>query len=316
MQLPTRKTENWKYTINKLPEAYLDAFTGRGAEAPGCQEFESYIQQGRLVHPFLAFNLAGQHSEKVINFGAKEQNALVIDLEVSDQLDVEALRYRIVCSANAIADLTINYEGELSANVVFIIEVAQNAQLKLKLNQELSKESALISHFIIEQQQNSQVDIVQQDQGGKVVRHDFQVKLLGERAGFNARGLFWPKQDQHIDTQIYVEHVAKHCTSEQFYRGVIEGNGHGVFASRVKVAEGASKSVSSQLNNNLLLSPQAQVDTQPILEIYNDDVQCNHGATVGQLDDDALFYLQARGIPLIKAKALMLDAFVAEVING
>lgn len=306
MTLPTRKTENWKYTAGAL--ARLDIGT------PARQNVEVVGESSRVKHPFLASNLTSKVEQEVITFSRSENKTITFDAPTSRPSDVQIRRYQITAKKHSSAELTINYTTTEYLNVVFLIDVEEGANLRIKTTQALNAEACLIVHTVIKQGKDSAVKIVQQDQGGKLVRHDYQVKLQGKGAEFEARGLYWPKQDQHMDTHLLVEHIAPHCKSKQFYRGVVEDNGHAVFSTAVKVHEGAAHSVSSQLNNNLLLSPKAEVDTLPILEIYHDDVICNHGATVGQLDDEALFYLRSRGITLDEAKKLLLEAFVAEVL--
>jgi Fe-S cluster assembly protein SufD len=112
-----------------------------------------------------------------------------------------------------------------------------------------------------------------------------------------------------------VEHVAPHCTSRQLYKGVVDEHGHGVFNGHIIVRHGAFGTDASQTNKNLLLSDHAEIDTRPRLEILADDVKCSHGAAVGRLDDDALFYLQSRGIPEVEARTMLTVAFAAETVE-
>ncbi|MGI9553828.1 MAG: SufD family Fe-S cluster assembly protein, partial [Thermodesulfobacteriota bacterium] len=109
-----------------------------------------------------------------------------------------------------------------------------------------------------------------------------------------------------------VEHASPHCDSRQFYNGVLDDKSRGVFHGRIIVHEGAEKTDAKQTNRNLLLSDTAQIDTKPQLEIYNDDVKCTHGATIGQMDEEAIFYLQSRGISKKEAQAIMLKGFTGE----
>jgi len=138
--------------------------------------------------------------------------------------------------------------------------------------------------------------------------------LAGNGANASLNGLFAPAGTQHLDTHTLVDHVAPHTTSDENYRGVAEGRGRGVFNGRVIVRPGAQKIDARQSNRNLLLSPTAEIDTKPELEIYADDVKCSHGATTGQLDATALFYLRSRGLSEADARAVLIRAFAESVL--
>jgi Fe-S cluster assembly protein SufD len=112
-----------------------------------------------------------------------------------------------------------------------------------------------------------------------------------------------------------VEHASPHCDSRQFYHGILDGQSHGVFSGRIIVHKDAQKTDAKQTNKNLLLSLEAQIDTKPQLEIYADDVKCTHGATIGQMDEDAIFYLRSRGVPEETARALLLFGFANESLE-
>jgi Fe-S cluster assembly protein SufD len=139
--------------------------------------------------------------------------------------------------------------------------------------------------------------------------------LAGEGAECLINGLFMANGAQHMDNYMLVEHAAAHCNSRQFYNGVLNGQAHGVFHGRIIVHKDAQKTDAKQTNRNLLLSDSAQIDTKPQLEIYADDVKCTHGATIGQVDETALFYLRSRGLSEPEAKHLLLLAFANECLN-
>ena len=120
---------------------------------------------------------------------------------------------------------------------------------------------------------------------------------------------------QHLDNYMHVEHAAPHCGSRQFYNGILDGHAQGVFHGRIVVHKAAQKTDAKQTNRNLLLSDDAQIDTKPQLEIYADDVKCTHGATIGQIEDNALFYLRSRGISELEARKLLLMAFAEECVE-
>src|SRR5262249_27657709 len=127
--------------------------------------------------------------------------------------------------------------------------------------------------------------------------------------------LFLGSGSQHLDNYMKVEHQAPHSASRQYYNGILDEQARGVFHGRIIVHQGAQKTDAKQTNRNLLLSDEAQIDTKPQLEIYADDVKCTHGATIGQIDEDALFYLRSRGVPEREARGLLLFAFANESLD-
>jgi Fe-S cluster assembly protein SufD len=151
--------------------------------------------------------------------------------------------------------------------------------------------------------------------GGALVRNDVNVILDGEGASLVLDGLFTPAGSQHIDNHTVIDHARPHCTSVELYKGVLDGSGRGIFDGRIIVRPGAQKTSSRQSNHNLLLSETAIVDSKPTLEIHNDDVKCNHGSTIGQLNEEALFYLRARGIGEAEARNLLVLAFASELVE-
>jgi len=151
--------------------------------------------------------------------------------------------------------------------------------------------------------------------GGRIGRSEVHVRLVGQGASCHLDGLYVASGESVLDHYTEVEHVAPHTSSDEVYRGVISDKATGGFVGRVLIHEGAIKSETHQLNNNLLLSPGAVVHTRPQLEIDNDDVAATHGSTVGQLDGDAIFYLRSRGLDAARARALMTWAFVKAQID-
>ena len=139
--------------------------------------------------------------------------------------------------------------------------------------------------------------------------------LAGDAAEAILNGLYMVDGSQHVDHQTRIEHVAPNCPSHELYKGILDGNSHGVFNGKVYVHPEAQKTDGKQSNNNLLLSESARVDTKPQLEIFADDVKCTHGATVGRLDETALFYMRSRGIGPAQAKRLLTYAFAADVLE-
>jgi Fe-S cluster assembly protein SufD len=151
--------------------------------------------------------------------------------------------------------------------------------------------------------------------GGALARHDIEVKFTAEGGEAWVDGLYMLSGSQHSDTHSVIDHIVPHCTSHQSYKGVMNDKSRAVFNGKVFVRENAFGTDAQQSNKNLLLSNDARVDTKPQLEIFNDDVKCTHGATVGQLEEEELFYLLTRGLPETLAKNLLTYGFAEEIIN-
>jgi Fe-S cluster assembly protein SufD len=151
--------------------------------------------------------------------------------------------------------------------------------------------------------------------GGALTRNDLDCLLDGEGAQCRLDGLYVGTGSQHVDNHTCIDHARPRCSSQEFYKGVLDGRARGVFDGRIIVRPDAQKTDARQINRNLILSEDALVDTKPQLEIFADDVKCTHGATVGQLEDDALFYLRSRAIGLEMARNLLIQAFMSEVLH-
>jgi Fe-S cluster assembly protein SufD len=151
--------------------------------------------------------------------------------------------------------------------------------------------------------------------GASIARSETHVALAGEGASVTLDGLFTGTGTQHLDNRTVIDHIKPHCESLELYKGVLDQNARGVFDGRIIVRPDAQKTVSKQENRNLLLSETAIVDSKPTLEIHNDDVKCNHGSTIGQIEQEPLFYLRSRGIGEEEARNLLVYAFAGEVVD-
>jgi Fe-S cluster assembly protein SufD len=151
--------------------------------------------------------------------------------------------------------------------------------------------------------------------GGILARTETSVTLAGEGASIVLDGLFAGRGSQHLDNRTVIDHVKPHCESMELYKGVLDEGARGVFDGRIIVRPDAQKTVSRQVNRNLLLSETAIVDSKPTLEIHNDDVKCNHGSTIGQIEQEPLFYLRSRGIDEAEARNLLVYAFASEIVD-
>ncbi len=202
--------------------------------------------------------------------------------------------------------------GEYFSNVATELVAGESAVVEHYLIERESERAFNVGTLRIEQARQSNVASHTVLFGGSLVRNNVHPVLAGEGAECLINGLFMPHGRQHMDNFMRVEHASPHCDSRQYYNGILDDRAHGVFSGRIVVHKDAQKTDAKQTNRNLLLSDDAQVDTKPQLEIYADDVKCTHGATIGQLDEDAIFYLRTRGVPQEMARALMLFGFAGE----
>lgn len=201
------------------------------------------------------------------------------------------------------------------ATVVSDIELREGARLQYTVLQDTAPGTYLIRRSNVRLQAQAQATLHVLELGGALARHDLQAELIGDGAQLRTRGVFMPHGRQHIDTQLAIRHQALNTTSDSTWRGVANDRARGVFRGAILVAPGADGADANLSNKNLLLSPGAEIDTKPELEIYADEVKAAHGATVGQLDERALFYLRSRGIPLAEARTLLTAAFCRAVLG-
>jgi Fe-S cluster assembly protein SufD len=201
-------------------------------------------------------------------------------------------------------------------NSVTEISLAENAHLAYSRVQNEHNDSAQVSHTFVNQEAGSNLNATTITLHGGLVRNNVNIKLDGEGCDTHYNGLFVTDMEQHVDSYIYIDHAKPNCTSNQLFKGILDNKSTGAFTGRILVSRDAQKTAAYQRNSNILLSDDAKVDSKPQLEIYADDVKCSHGATVGQLDEEALFYLRARGISEREAKLLLMHAFADEVIAG
>ncbi len=193
--------------------------------------------------------------------------------------------------------------------------VGENASLDLYCLEETHYKNVRVSNVYIDQQANSRVNhnVITLHNG--VTRNKLDLTFSGEGAECQCYGCVIADKQQHVDNNTLITHEVPHCTSNELYKYVLDDQSVGAFAGRVLVEHGAQKTTSQMTNQNLTATREARMFTQPMLEIYADDVKCAHGSTVGQLNDAALFYMRQRGIPLAEAKLLLQNAFINEVID-
>ena len=243
----------------------------------------------------------------------------VINLLLSDEELMVQHRNLIILEPNSKVDIVI-CDHTLSAhkfltNSVTEAEVGENAKLDYFKVQNEHNDSVQISHTFVHQEANSTVQSSCITLHGGLVRNNLNVKLDGEGSDCNAIGLCLTDEKQHVDNFVFIDHAKPHCTSNQLFKGVLDNESTGVFCGKILVEQDAQKTLAYQKNSNLLLTNDAKMDAKPQLEIYADDVKCSHGATVGQLDEDALFYLRSRGIDEHESRQMLMFAFAQEILG-
>ena len=202
------------------------------------------------------------------------------------------------------------------ATVVSDVVLRDGARLDHAIVQDAAEDATLVRRSQLHLGTRAHAALHVLELGGALVRHDLQAELSGDEARLVSNGVFALHGRQHVDTQLAVRHAALHTASESTWRGVADQRSRGVFRGAIVVAEGADGSDASLSSKNLLLSALAEIDTKPELEIYADEVKAAHGATVGQLDERALFYLRSRGIPQAEARAMLTAAFCRAVLQA
>jgi len=206
-------------------------------------------------------------------------------------------------------------DGQYVTNALTELSIGAGAHLEHGRLQDESLEAFHFGAVHARQDRDSRYASHSISLGARIARHDLRT-LFGEPGGYALfNGLYLVQGDQVTDHHTVVDHAQPHCESHEFYHGILDGRGKGVFNGKIFVREDAQKTDAKQTNRNLLLSSDAAVDTKPQLEIFADDVKCTHGATVGQLDEDSLFYLQARGIGREDARRMLVHAFANAAIQ-
>lgn len=202
------------------------------------------------------------------------------------------------------------------ANLVCDINVRERARLGWTIVQRAGADATLLRRSHVRLHDDAALDLHALELGGKLARHEMRIDLEGARARFDSRGAFVLHGRQHADMEVLVTHRGRDSISDSLWRGVADNRARGVVHGRILVQPGADGADGSFYNKNLLLSPDAEIDTRPALEIYADEVKANHGATVGQLDEGMLFYLRSRGIPVALARDMLVRAFCAVTLDG
>ncbi len=228
-------------------------------------------------------------------------------------------RNLIVAGKNSNAKIIFNYMGYgdkiYFTNTATELFADENAVIDLYKIEQESKEAFHVDKTELHQKKNSVVSHGNFSFGGAIVRNDIISMLDDENIECNLTGLYLGKDKQHVDNRTFVDHAKPDCMSNELYKGILDDEAHGVFNGKIMVRKDAQKTNAYQSNKTILLNKSATIDTKPQLEIYADDVKCSHGATVGQLDETAYFYIRSRGVPADMAKSMLIHAFAEDVLE-
>lgn len=347
---PTTKEETWKYTrLSKLANStFSGSVSNDKFEIPSVHS-DSYrfvFTNGELtelsegINALSVRDIASNKLESInsenrifdaINL-AYAENGLYIEIESNLQLEkpieiihisngnkITNLRHIIRIKPNAKAEITMTYLSSDKSysflNVISTIELEQDAHLSVNKIQVESGNDFHFSRETIKQDKNSNFTLNTLTFNGNFVRNDVNVYVNGQNAETNLNGAYIVKTNQLVDNHTVVDHLVANCQSNELYKGVLYDKSTAVFNGKVFVRPNAQKINAFQSNGNVLLSDDASVNSKPELEIYADDVKCSHGSTTGQLDENAIFYLRARGISEKSAKELLVSAFISEVLS-
>jgi Fe-S cluster assembly protein SufD len=301
----------------------ITSLTDAIAHHPAQLEMHLFRSAEKNTTPFAALNTALFQDGAFIHI-TKDQK-IAEPIQIYHIATAEAAgnavypRCLIVVEKGTVATITESYlsfgEASRLTSAMTEIVVGDNATIEYLKFQD---ESPAVFHFgklAIRAGRDSHTDLHSMAFGAKLSRTNIRATLAGEGAECILNGLYLVGDERTADHYMIVDHVVPHGTSHEYFNGILSDKAKGVFHGRIIVQPDAQKTDAKQTNKNLLLSDDATVDTKPQLEIYADDVKCTHGATVGQLSDEALFYLRSRGIPLDKARQMLIYAFAGEIID-
>lgn len=311
---PTARDEDWKYTstADLAKSDFEDARIDRTNDhAIGHLESFNYRRNG-----FTALNLAFADTSQIrISAGEKVNEPFLIGVDAASKM-MHSPHYIFVAEPGSESTIVEIYDGDSGfVNSAVQVLIGENASVKHYRVQKQSADSFQYGVTEVTLAKDARYNATNINLGAKLSRHDIELKFTAEGGEAWVDGLYMLDGAQHHDTHSIIDHMVPNCRSHQTYKGVLNDTARGVFNGKVFVRENAHGTDAQQSNKNLLLSNEARVDTKPQLEIFNDDVKCSHGATVGQLEEEELFYLLTRGLPEALARNLLTYGFAEEIIN-
>ena len=322
-----REKEQWRYTNLEALLATLPASAASNANIPQ-QDAEDYI---RLIF------INGVWQAKLSHFGSVPSCILMGDLETGYNLILgehtclvsQPIKMIFATDDNAPREIAVKLSIDVGANgrltllekhlaskAITTVETDITLHSRAKfVHAKLVQGGAHLASTKVRVAGGAYYNNFSLLRGGQPARNEIDVVLEGEEAQAALNGAMMLRNSEHADTTTRITHQAPNCASRQIYKTVLDGKARGVFQGKIIVAQDAQKTDGYQLSRALLLSDQAEMDAKPELEIYADDVKCSHGSTIGDLDENAMFYLRARGLSEAEARALLIQAFVAEMLD-
>lgn len=343
---PNRKNENWKYTsVNGLNRLSFDGNPSGTFKRDFISETSQkiIISNGKLINPIESIRgvktswenlpeVYGQNTFDILNLlyctaaieitfkknGEETHQEIELIFEQTENTYCFP-RIFIRCQKGAKGTVILNYQGASEnasfTNVSTLIEVEENANLTVHKIQKNGIGAFDLHREVVNQAANSTFKINTFTLSGKMTRNDLWINVNGENCDTFMNGAYTLKGKSHCDNHTTVDHKVAHCYSKELYKGVIDDYSINVFNGKIFVRKDAQKINAFQSNANILLSETGTVNSKPELEIYADDVKCSHGSTIGQLDDEAVFYLRSRGLSEKVAKELLVKAFLGGVLE-
>ena len=242
---------------------------------------------------------------------------LHIHNEADSEPSLSSPRVLVIVEDGASANLVEVHTGSGQHISNSVVEVSLGADARFghyKLQAD-ALEAFNLSATAVRAERNAVYDNFVLSTGSALARNEIRGHLAGEHVEYRINGAYLAKGSQHLDTTTFIDHAVANCESHEMYKGVLTDQARGVFQGKILVRPDAQKTDGYQMNRALMLSPDAEINSKPELEIYADDVKCSHGATVGELEEDHLFYLMARGISRERARALLVEAYVDETLD-
>lgn len=351
--LPTTRAESWRYTrIGAVDSAWKQAERNENMVSleKGIRVENGFISLPSTnisgIQLTLGKHLSADQQETILSLLSKEnrtdvfdaisenasndlvlievekgklvEEVLSIELGNSSNMCMSAPYIFIISKENSVAKFTVDFkaESEQSFHLVNVYaHVESSAQLEIHQLQNTSKNECVLLRESISQAEKSVFKITTVTASGTWVRNELNIRIEGQHCETFLSGAYFPKKDQLTDNHTFVDHQVPNCYSNELYKGVLFENGKGVFNGKVYVHVDAQKTNAYQTNANIMMSDNASMFTKPELEIYADDVKCSHGSTTGQFNEEALFYLRARGLSEESAKRLLVSAFTSDVMN-
>ncbi len=352
--LPGPRVEAWKYTnlrplaqaafhepmspvgdhqvlacVPRLAPARLTFVSGHyrpDLSEPPEGAFATFAERPELAslgeeHPFVALNTMLAEDGLVLDVPAGADLGAIQLASLAEPVPGRVIAFhprhviRLGAGSRLVLIETVQGEGDYLHNAVFDVRVGEGAELTVLRLQDESPTAFHVSTSIVELAERARFDSFVLGLGGRLARAEVHVRMGGAGATAHVGGAQLLSGNQLGDITTVIRHDAPRCASRQPVKNVLTGRARGVFQGRIEVARAAQKTDGYQMSQALLLSPDAEIDTKPELEIFADDVKCSHGATVGELDADQLFYLRSRGISEPDARAILVRAFLAEALE-